>query len=49
MTLFDLFTYAMFVVMVLGYGFLVWLILHGRAERRRMDAEFARRRDEMGH
>jgi len=49
MTLFDLFAYAMFVVMVLGYGFLVWLILHGRAARRRMDAEFAARREEEGH
>ena len=49
MTLFDLFAYGMFTMMVLGYGFFIWLILHGRAERRRMDAEFARRRDEMGH
>lgn len=49
MTLFDLFAYFVLALTLCGYVFLGWLILHGRAERRRMDAEFARRRDEMGH
>jgi hypothetical protein len=49
MTLFDLFTYFVLALTLCGYGFLVWLILHGRAARRRMDAEFAARREEEGH